>query len=98
LREFVEAVAVAAGHDACLSPVLTIDEAAAHPHMRAREAYAEFDGLRHPSPAPRFDRTPGALRRPTPAAGQHSREVLEEWGVSAAEILALENSKAMAQS
>lgn len=90
-------VEASAGRDACLSPVLTMDEAAAHPHMRARRVYSEFDGLRHPSPAPRFDRTPGSLQRPTPAVGQHSREVLTEWGLSAADIAALEVSKAMAQ-
>jgi alpha-methylacyl-CoA racemase len=86
------------GRDACLSPVLTMEEAAAHPHMRAREVYSKFDGLRHPSPAPRFDRTPASLRRPVPGAGQHSREVLSEWGLSMADIAALEASKALAQS
>jgi alpha-methylacyl-CoA racemase len=91
-------VEASAGRDACLSPVLTMEEAAAHPHMRAREVYSKFDGLRHPSPAPRFDRTPGSLRRPVPTAGQHSREVLGEWGSSDAEIAALEACNAMAQS
>jgi alpha-methylacyl-CoA racemase len=86
-----------AGRDACLSPVLTIEEAAVHPHMRARKVYSKFDGLRHPSPAPRFDRTPGSLRRPVPTAGQHSREVLGEWGLSNADIAALEACNAMAQ-
>jgi alpha-methylacyl-CoA racemase len=66
--------------------------------MHARKVYADFDGVRHPSPAPRFDRTPATLRRPAPAAGQHSREVLNEWGLSEAEIAALEASKAMVQS
>ena len=56
-----EWVAAAAGRDACLGPVLSIDEAPDHPQMRARDVYAAFDGLRHPSPAPRFDRTPSAL-------------------------------------
>ena len=60
-------------------------------------AKAEFDGLRHPSPAPRFERTPASLRRPTPASGSQSREVLREWGLSEAEVSALETAKAMAQ-
>jgi crotonobetainyl-CoA:carnitine CoA-transferase CaiB-like acyl-CoA transferase len=68
-----------AGRDACLAPVLSIDEAPQHPHMKARAAYAEFDGLRHPSPAPRFSKTQSVLARPTPAAGQHSAEVLQDW-------------------
>ncbi len=90
-------VAAAAGRDACLAPVLTIDEAPDHPQMRARDAYAQFDGSRHPSPAPRFERTPASLRRPTPAPGKHSREVLREWGLTESDVSALEASKAMAQ-
>ena len=81
-----EWVAVMHARDACFSPVLDLDEAPLHPHMRAREVFSAFDGVRHPSPAPRSDRTPAALRRPAPAPGQQSAEVLAEWGVEAAEI------------
>lgn len=76
-------MALAAGRDACMSPVLSIDEAPEHPQIQARQVYMAFDGLRHPSPAPRFARTPSGVRRPTPAAGQHTQEVLAEWGVGA---------------
>jgi len=75
-----EWVQAAAGRDACLAPVLSIDEAPQHPQMRAREAYADFDGVRHPTPAPRLSRTPAALRRGAPAPGQHSEELLREAG------------------
>ena len=77
--------------------MLTIDEAPDHPQMRARDAYAQFDGSRHPSPAPRFEHTPASLRRPMPAPGKHSREVLREWGLTESDVSALEASKAMAQ-
>lgn len=50
------------GTDACVAPVLELDEAAAHPHMQARGAYVERDGTTHTAPAPRFSRTPGAIR------------------------------------
>ncbi|MBT2301969.1 CoA transferase [Variovorax paradoxus] len=76
-----EWVAAAAGRDACLSPVLTMDEAPRHPHLAARRSFTEFDGVVHPSPAPRLSRTPGSLRRPAPAAGQHHDEVLRDWGI-----------------
>ena len=75
-----EWVQAAAGRDACLAPVLSIDEAPQHAQMRAREAYADFDGVRHPAPAPRLSRTPAALRRGAPAPGQHSEELLREAG------------------
>lgn len=77
------------GRDACFSPVLNLDEAPAHPHMRARQVFSDFDGVQHPSPAPRFSRTPGGLRRPAPAAGQHGAEVLADWGVHASDTHAV---------
>ncbi|MBD0416733.1 CaiB/BaiF CoA transferase family protein [Oryzicola mucosus] len=45
------------GTDACFAPVLTMDEAPDHPHMKARGVYVEIDGVVQPAPAPRFSRT-----------------------------------------
>lgn len=42
------------GTDACFAPVLTLEEAAAHPHNRAREQYTRRDGALSAAPAPRF--------------------------------------------
>ena len=50
------------GTDACFAPVLALGEAAAHPHMAAREVFKAIDGVPCPAPAPRFSRTPSALR------------------------------------
>ena len=47
------------GTDACVAPVLTYEESLRHPHMAARDAYVEVDGLKQAAPAPRFSRTPG---------------------------------------
>ncbi|HSW20098.1 MAG TPA: CaiB/BaiF CoA-transferase family protein, partial [Ramlibacter sp.] len=74
------------GTDACYAPVLDIDEALEHPHHRARAVYARVDGVAQPNPAPRFSRTPSTLRRPPPAPGADSSQVLADWGVEAAEI------------
>jgi alpha-methylacyl-CoA racemase len=90
-----EWVQLAAGRDACLSPVLSIDEAPEHPQMRARDVYMPFDNLRHPSPAPRFSRTASSLRRPTPEPGQHSREVLADWGFAPEQIERLAAARVM---
>jgi alpha-methylacyl-CoA racemase len=90
-------VAIAAGRDACLAPVLTIDEAPEHPQMQTREVYTSFDRVRHPSPAPRFSRTPSTLRTPTPAPGRDSRQALTDWGIAPDQIDALEAAGAMAQ-
>ncbi|MDR3453444.1 MAG: CaiB/BaiF CoA-transferase family protein [Rhodoferax sp.] len=85
------------GRDACFAPVLDIDEASQHPQMRARNVFTRFDNVLHPSPAPRFGRTPGTLRRPPPSPGQHSHEVLAEWGFEGAQVSALEATGAMQQ-
>lgn len=52
-----------AGTDACVTPVLTFDEAAEDPHNVARGIYREVGGALHPAPAPRFSRT--APREPS---------------------------------
>jgi alpha-methylacyl-CoA racemase len=51
--------------DACVTPVLTVTEAMDDPQMRARNVFVDVDGVRQPSPAPHFSRTPAA--QPLPA-------------------------------
>lgn len=57
--------------DACVSSVLTADEAVADPHNTARQTWLEIDGVLQPAPAPRFSRTPADPPRSSPAAGHH---------------------------
>ena len=47
--------------DACVAPVLTIDEAAKSPHMLARGTFYGTGVGCEPAPAPRFSRTPATL-------------------------------------
>jgi alpha-methylacyl-CoA racemase len=68
--------------DACVAPVLDLEEAPEHPHMAARNTFVDIDGVRQPGPAPRFDRTPGAVQGGPPLRGEHTSEVLRSWGVS----------------
>jgi crotonobetainyl-CoA:carnitine CoA-transferase CaiB-like acyl-CoA transferase len=44
---------------------------------------------------PRFSSTPGALRRPAPALGEHNREILRDLGLSQAEIARLDEAKVL---
>jgi len=76
-----EWAALLEGTDACVAPVLALDEAPAHPHMHAREVYCDAGGVVQPAPAPRFSRTPGAVRHAAPAPGDGGRETLTRWGV-----------------
>ncbi|WGR94904.1 CoA transferase [Bradyrhizobium sp. ISRA443] len=52
------------GTDICFAPVLTMEEAPKHPHMAARKVFVERHGVTQPAPAPRFSRTPSAIREP----------------------------------
>ena len=84
------------GTDTCFAPVLSPSEAPEHPHNRERGTFTEVAGVVQPGPAPRFSRTPGAIRRPPPHAGQHTDEILAEHGLDAEAIAALRASRAVA--
>ena len=66
--------------DICFAPVLTMSEAAAHPHNVARETFIDVAGTTQPAPAPRFSRTTARVDSPPAHPGQHSRAVLADWG------------------
>lgn len=84
------------GTDVCFAPVLDMDEAPDHPHMRHRGTFVDFHGVVQPAPAPRFDRTAPELSRPPSFEGQHTDEVLADFGFSADRIRALRDTKAIA--
>jgi alpha-methylacyl-CoA racemase len=62
------------GTDACFAPVLTLEQAPHHPHMKARETHVMHEDLLQAAPAPRFSRTPGVLR-----GARNADEVLASW-------------------
>jgi len=65
--------------DACVTPVLGLDEAPAHAHNVARQGFPTGpDGERHVAPAPRFSRTPGSIRSGGPRPGADTESVLQE--------------------
>ena len=79
-----EWVDVFAGRDACVVPVLDPDEAAADPHVIAREVYVDRGGIRHPTPAPRFSETPTELPEESP--DDETADVLSEFGYTPSDI------------
>ena len=88
--------ALFAGTDACVAPVLTLAEAPAHPHNAARGTFVRVDGVTQPGPAPRFSRTPSAVRGGPALRGEHTDEALADWGFLADELAALRASGAIA--
>jgi alpha-methylacyl-CoA racemase len=81
-----EWAAVFAGEDACAAPVLSLLEAAAHPHNRERRTFVESGGVVQPAPAPRFSAAPTALPTPPGPPGADTDAVLADCGFDAAEI------------
>ena len=77
------------GSDVCFAPVLTMTEAAQHPHNVQRQTFVEVAGITQPAPAPRFSRTEPAIQGPPAWPGQHSDQVLTDFGFSADEVAAL---------
>ncbi|WP_420467598.1 CaiB/BaiF CoA transferase family protein [Panacagrimonas sp.] len=65
------------GTDACVSPVLAMDEVGSHPHNQARGSFRDVNGATHPRPAPRFSRTPLA----EPGQAVDSAKALADWGL-----------------
>ena len=69
------------GTDACVAPVLGLGEVQDHPHPKARDLLIpDAQGNLEPAPAPRLSRTPGKGGRPMPQVGEHTAEVLREYG------------------
>jgi alpha-methylacyl-CoA racemase len=83
-----EWTAVFTDTDACVAPVLSLTEAASHPHVAARGSVVERDGLLRPGPAPRFPAHPGGTDRPAYAPGADTRAVLAAAGVDVDALLA----------
>ncbi len=84
------------GSDACFAPVLSMTEAPQHPHNQHRGTFVERNGVVQPAPAPRFSRTAAEIQRPPAFPGQHTDEVLGDWGFDADAIAKLRASGAIA--
>lgn len=68
------------GTDVCFAPVLNLAEAPQHPHNKARASFVDFEGVTQPAPAPRFSRSQSSIQSAAAIAGEHSEEILRDWG------------------
>lgn len=75
--------------DICYAPVLTMREAAAHPHNQARGTFVDVGGDTQPAPAPRYSQTATATPAPAPRPGADSDAVLASLGMGTEEIATL---------
>ena len=76
------------GTDACVAPILPLDEAAEHPHLAARGTFVDNHGVTQPAPAPRFSRTQASLTTAPEGPGSRTSEALRAWGVDPEPLLA----------
>jgi len=86
--------------DVPCAPVLTRNEVIRHPHVQAMEIVEEVEHpqaghLRQARNAARFSGTPAAIRRPAPALGEHTADILAELGYSAGDIAELHTQGAL---
>lgn len=84
-----EWAAIFQGKDACVSPVLGLDEVGRDPHFIERKNFINIGGVQQPAVAPRLSRTPGASDKPGRPRGSDTRGVLEDLGYAFEEISSL---------
>ena len=96
-RSLVDWCTLFDGTDACVTPVLNLEQAIDHPHNAARQTTERVEGIVHPRPAPRFSRSVAAVRRPPAIPGEHSSELLHGLGWSPERVEALFQSGAALQ-
>jgi alpha-methylacyl-CoA racemase len=85
-RTRAEWEAVFQGSDACVAPVLSLDEVDGHPHAQARDAFVALDGITQPAAAPRFSRSGAAPLTPPPEPGADTDAILQGAGCSADQV------------
>ncbi len=81
-------------------PIYNIEQVYADPHVQSRDMAVELQhpkagGIRNIGVAVKLSDTPGSVRTPAPLLGQHTDEVLAEFGYADADIAALRQSGAL---
>ena len=81
----------------CFAPVLSMSEATRHKQNVARGSFVSVDDVVQPGPAPKFSRTASKVQSGPAWAGEHSRDILADWGIAEPRIAALLKSGAVKQ-
>jgi alpha-methylacyl-CoA racemase len=86
---------VFAGRDACVTPVLSLAEAAASAELRDRGTFVDWGGVPQPAPAPRLSAS-AVIERPRSRWCGHTDQVLAELGYAADEVAVLRADEVVA--
>ena len=68
--------------DACVSPVLNMEEAKAHPHNISREAFINIDGFNQPNASPRYSKTKPEIKHNAKEVGVDLNDICNEFNLS----------------
>ena len=79
--------------DVCYAPVLSINEAREHPHMKARNNFISIDDVVQPMPAPRFSKTNSESPKKAPKLGENNEEILLQLGYTDEDIKSFKERK-----
>ncbi len=82
--------------DVCFAPVLSMEDAAKHPHNVHRGTFVDVDGMTQAGPSPRFSRTEPKVQGSAAHPGQHTDKVLARFGFSPEDTAGLKGSGAVA--
>ncbi len=86
---------VFAGTDACVAPVLSIEEANAASLNTERSNRIRLNGVTQAAPAPRFSRTIPQTPVPAGKTGDHTSQILEQLGFTKVDIDKMQESKVL---
>ena len=82
LKSRSEWVEIFSGSDACVSPVLSMEEAQAHPHNVSREAFTNIDGFNQPNASPRYSKTKPEIKHNAKEIGVDLNDICNEFNLS----------------
>ena len=82
LKSRSEWVEIFSGSDACVSPVLSMEEAQAHPHNLEREAFTNIDGFNQPNASPRYSKTKPEIKYNAKKVGVDLDDICNEFNLS----------------
>ena len=82
LKSRSEWVEIFSGSDACVSPVLSMEEAQAHPHNLEREAFISIDGFNQPNASPRYSKTKPEIKYNAKKVGVDLDDICNEFNLS----------------
>ena len=68
--------------DACVTPVLDMEEAQTHEHNVARNAFVNIDGFNQPAPSPRFSKDNLSIKHNSKKIGSDTLDICDEFNLS----------------